>query len=54
MAEKNGEPAAKKFKYSLNDGDFKVTDEILKDFHHDGYIMVKLVTCAVLSVCNFS
>ena len=44
MAENGGEaPAAKKSKYSQNDTDFKVTDELLKDFSRDGYIIVKLV-----------
>jgi len=42
MAE-NGAPAEKKSKYSLNNTDFKVTEEMLKDFARDGYIMVKYV-----------
>lgn len=34
-------PALKKSKCMMNDTDFKITDEMRKDFSRDGYVIVR-------------
>ena len=48
MAEKS--PKVKRAKYSHSGGDLPVTEEMMKDFSRDGYIIVKCVLRGVLMI----